>query len=177
MICKFLISRSSICSQQYTCLTSVRSILSWRMDEQSTKGTRVTNVAMNWNVICRHRRWWIWHLQSNQPTYYNKGVAGAHHALAEVIGVNARQCPHEQGQHMSRPLRKALPTWHQAAGYANHAAQGCCQLVRFCQSLQSRVGPVMDKEKRVMFGLKWGKSVGSGFAFSKALLLSMNLLL
>lgn len=148
---------SSSCSQQNTCLTSVKSILSWRIDEQSTKGTRVTNVAMNWNVICKNRKWCIWHVKSNPPKYYNKDVTGAHHALAEVIGVNTWQCPHEQGQHMSRPLRKALPTRHQAAGYADHAAQGCCKLVRFCQSLQSRVGPVMDKEKRVMFGLKWEK--------------------
>lgn len=37
------------------CLTSDKSVLSWRMDEQSTKGTRVTKVAMNWNVIYRQR--------------------------------------------------------------------------------------------------------------------------
>lgn len=35
---------------------------------------------------------------------------GAHHALAEVIWVDAWQSPHEQGQHVSGPLRKALPT-------------------------------------------------------------------
>lgn len=36
-------------------ITSVKSVLSRRADEQSTKGTRVTNVAINWNVIYRHR--------------------------------------------------------------------------------------------------------------------------
>lgn len=35
--------------------TSVKSVLSCRADEQSTKGTSVTNVAINWNVICRDR--------------------------------------------------------------------------------------------------------------------------
>lgn len=37
------------------CFTSDKSVLSWRTDEQSTKGTRVTKVAINWNVICWHR--------------------------------------------------------------------------------------------------------------------------
>lgn len=32
-------------------LTSVKSFFSWRADEQSTKGTRVVKVAMNWKVI------------------------------------------------------------------------------------------------------------------------------
>lgn len=36
-------------------ITSVKSVLSCRADEQSTKGTRVTNVAMNWNVIYTDR--------------------------------------------------------------------------------------------------------------------------
>ena len=36
--------------------------------------------------------------------------SGAHHALAEIVWVDARQRPHEQGQHVSGPLRKALPT-------------------------------------------------------------------
>lgn len=36
-------------------LTSVKSVLSCRADEQSTKGTRVTNVAINWNVIYMKR--------------------------------------------------------------------------------------------------------------------------
>lgn len=31
--------------------TSVKSFFSWRADEQSTKGTKVVKVAMNWNVI------------------------------------------------------------------------------------------------------------------------------
>lgn len=35
--------------------TSVKSVLSCRADEQSTKGTRVTNVAINWNVIDQDR--------------------------------------------------------------------------------------------------------------------------
>lgn len=61
---------------------------------------------------------------------------------------------------MSGSLRKALPTRHQAAGYANHAAQSSCKLVRFCQSLQSRIGSVADEEKRVVrFKLK--KSINS----------------
>lgn len=34
----------------------------------------------------------------------------AHHALAEVIRVDAWQSPHEQGQHVSGSLRKAVPT-------------------------------------------------------------------
>lgn len=32
-------------------LTSVKSFCSWRAEEQSTKGTRVVKVAINWNVI------------------------------------------------------------------------------------------------------------------------------
>lgn len=37
--------------QPESILTSVRSFLSCSTDEQSTKGTRVENVAINWNVI------------------------------------------------------------------------------------------------------------------------------
>jgi hypothetical protein len=69
-----------------------------------------------------------------------------HHALAEVIGVNTGQSPHEEGQHVCGALREALPPRHQAASHADHTAQGGSQLVGFCQGLHSRVGSTEEDQ-------------------------------
>lgn len=69
---------------------------------------------MNWNVICRDGKY-IYVRSKDFNWIFKKVVvdnAGTHHALAEVIRVDAWQSPHEQGEHVSGPLRKALPTWH-----------------------------------------------------------------
>lgn len=70
-----------------------------------------------------------------------------HHALAEVVGVDAGQGPHEEGQHVGGPLGVAAAAGHQAARHADHAAKGGRQLVRLNQRLQSRVGPATRRGK------------------------------
>lgn len=64
-----------------------------------------------------------------------------HHALAEVVGVDARQRPHEEGQHVRGALGEPVAPGDQAARHADHAAQRGRQLVRLRQRLHGGVRP------------------------------------
>lgn len=62
-----------------------------------------------------------------------------HHTLAKVIGVDARQSPHEQWQHVSGSLWEVAATRDEAPRHTDHAAQSGGELVWFGEGLQRRV--------------------------------------
>lgn len=72
--------------------------------------------------------------------YKQMEISVAHHALAEVVGVNTRQSPHEQWQHVSGSLGEAPAPGDEAPRHTDHAAQSGRELVRFGEGLQRRVG-------------------------------------
>lgn len=70
----------------------------------------------------------------------------AHHALAEVIGVDARQSPHEQWQHVSGSLGEAPAPRDEAPRHTDHTAESGGELVGFGEGLQSRVSSDAERE-------------------------------
>lgn len=75
------------------------------------------------------------------PTLPTPTESPTHHALAEVIGVDAWQGTSQQRQDMSVALRVAVAGGHQAAGHPDHAAEGGGERVRLCQRLHGHVRP------------------------------------
>lgn len=64
-----------------------------------------------------------------------------HHAFAEIIRVNTRECSHKQGQDVRGTFGIMSAATEKTAGHANHAAESGSKLVWLRQRLHSRIRP------------------------------------
>lgn len=83
-----------------------------------------------------------------------------HHALAEVVGVHARQGAHEEGEDVGSALWVTVVGGDEAAGHADHAAEGGGEGVRLRQGLHGCVGPEVHQRggKGDEVGSNWRSS-------------------
>ena len=70
----------------------------------------------------------------------------AHHALGEVVGVNAGQQGVEEGQHVAPTLRVPPVTLEQASGHEEDATDSGNELVRLGECVQGRVSPETEEQ-------------------------------